>query len=69
MFIEDYNGQKFQGGYGISEKIIGRWLKKSGQRGQGCIGYQKYQPMDFGPKAGICQLIIFEKRVKTVCDA
>ena len=56
-------------GYGISEEIIGRWLKKSGQRGQGCIGYQKYQPMDFGPKAGICQLIIFEKRVKTVCDA
>ena len=27
-------------GYGISEEIIGRWLKKSGQRGQGCIGYQ-----------------------------
>lgn len=56
-------------GYGISEEIIGRWLKKSGQRDKVVLATKVYQPMDFGPKAGICQLIIFEKRVKTVCDA
>lgn len=36
-------------GYGISEEIIGRWLKKSGQRDKVVLATKVYQPMDFGP--------------------
>jgi aryl-alcohol dehydrogenase-like predicted oxidoreductase len=36
-------------GYGISEKIIGRWLAKAGRRDQIVLATKVYQPMGTGP--------------------
>src|SRR5215212_11857641 len=36
-------------GYGISEEIIGRWLKRSGRRDDIVLATKVYQPMGLGP--------------------
>lgn len=36
-------------GYGISEEIVGRWLKKSGHRDDIVLATKVYQPMGYGP--------------------
>lgn len=36
-------------GYGISEEIVGRWLKKSGHRDDLVLATKAYQPMGYGP--------------------
>jgi aryl-alcohol dehydrogenase-like predicted oxidoreductase len=36
-------------GYGTSEEIIGRWLKKSGRRDDIVLATKAYQPMGLGP--------------------
>lgn len=36
-------------GYGTSEEIIGRWLKKSGHRDDIVLATKAYQPMGLGP--------------------
>lgn len=38
-------------GFGISEEIIGRWLKTSGRRDQMVLATKVYQPMGTGPNA------------------
>jgi len=38
-----------QQGYGISEEIVGRWLKKSGHRDDIVLATKLYQPMGLGP--------------------
>ena len=36
-------------GYGISEEIIGRWLKRTGRRDEIVLASKVYQPMGLGP--------------------
>lgn len=36
-------------GYGISEEIIGRWLKRTGRRDELVLATKAYQPMGLGP--------------------
>src|SRR6476661_4852436 len=36
-------------GFGISEEIIGRWLKRTGRRDEIVLASKVYQPMGFGP--------------------
>ena len=36
-------------GYGISEEIIGRWLKRTGRRDEIVLATKAYQPMGLGP--------------------
>ncbi|MBT2245612.1 aldo/keto reductase [Sphingobium sp. BHU LFT2] len=36
-------------GYGVSEEIIGRWLKQSGKRDRIVLATKVYQPMETGP--------------------
>ena len=36
-------------GYGISEEVIGRWLKRSGHRDDIVLATKVYQPMGLGP--------------------
>ena len=36
-------------GYGVSEEIIGRWLKRSGHRDDIVLATKLYQPMGLGP--------------------
>ena len=36
-------------GYGISEEIIGRWLKRTGRRDEIVLATKVYQPMGLGP--------------------
>jgi aryl-alcohol dehydrogenase-like predicted oxidoreductase len=36
-------------GYGISEEIVGRWLKQSGKRDRIVLATKVYQPMETGP--------------------
>src|SRR6476469_7220247 len=36
-------------GYGVSEEIIGRWLKRTGRRDEIVLASKVYQPMGLGP--------------------
>jgi len=36
-------------GYGVSEEVIGRWLKRSGRRDDIVLATKVYQPMGLGP--------------------
>jgi aryl-alcohol dehydrogenase-like predicted oxidoreductase len=36
-------------GYGVSEEIIGRWLKRTGRRDEIVLATKVYQPMGLGP--------------------
>ena len=36
-------------GYGVSEEVIGRWLRHSGRRDDIVLATKVYQPMGFGP--------------------
>lgn len=52
-------------GYGISEEIIGRWLKRTGRRDEIVLATKAYQPMGLGPNDR--RLSAFH--IKRACEA
>jgi aryl-alcohol dehydrogenase-like predicted oxidoreductase len=52
-------------GYGISEEIIGRWLKRSGRRDEIVLATKVYQPMGLGPN----DRRLSAYRIRRACEA
>jgi aryl-alcohol dehydrogenase-like predicted oxidoreductase len=52
-------------GYGISEEIIGRWLRRSGRRDDIVLASKVYQPMGLGPN----DRRLSAYRIRRACEA
>ena len=52
-------------GYGISEEIIGRWLRRTGRRDEIVLASKVYQPMGLGPN----DRRLSAYRIRRACEA
>jgi aryl-alcohol dehydrogenase-like predicted oxidoreductase len=52
-------------GYGVSEEIIGRWLKRTGRRDEIVLATKVYQPMGTGPN----DRRLSAYRIRRACEA